>query len=243
VSAVLYNGLGRHAEALDCARRVVDGEALGYQTLAAPELAEAASRTGDRAALAEISAWVRARAAATPTEWALGISALVEALDADDADAEGFYRESIEHLGKTPLRVALARSHLLYGEWLRRRDRRGDARDRLEIAHDALNEMGICAFAERARRELSATTGRRARRYVDASSLQLTAQEQQIAKLAKQGLSNREIGGRLFLSPRTIEWHLRNIFGKVGVSSRRQLRDKSLDPFLPPDSNSELREH
>jgi DNA-binding CsgD family transcriptional regulator len=246
VSAVLYNGLGRHAEALDCARRVVDGEALGYRTLAAPELAEAASRTGDRAALAEISAWVRARAAATPTEWALGISALVEAFgaaDADDADAEAFYRASIEHLGRTPLRVALARSRLLYGEWLRRRDRRGDARDQLEIAHEALTEMGIGAFAERARRELSATTGRRARRYIDASSLQLTAQEQQIAHLVKQGLSNREIGGRLFLSPRTIEWHLRNIFGKVGVSSRRELRDQSLDPFLPPDSNSEPREH
>ena len=174
------------------------------ETLAAPELAEAASRAGDSAALAEISAWVRARAAATPTEWALGISALDEALDADDDDAEGFYRKSIEHLGTTPLRVALARSHLLYGEWLRRRDRRGDARDQLEIAHDAMSEMGIGAFAERARRELSAATGRRARRYVDASSLQLTAQEQQIAQLVKHGLSNREIGGRPGMSLREL---------------------------------------
>jgi len=105
-----------------------------------------------------------------------------------------------------------------------------------------MNEMGVGAFAERARRELSATTGRRVRRYVETSSLQLTAQEQEIARLVKQGLSNREIGGRLFLSPRTVEWHLRNVFGKVGVSSRRELRDKGLDPFLPPRSSSGPRE-
>ena len=106
-----------------------------------------------------------------------------------------------------------------------------------------MNEMGVGDFSERARRELAATTGRRVRRHIDAFSLQLTAQEQQIAHLVKQGLSNREIGGRLFLSPRTVEWHLRNIFGKVGVSSRRDLRDKDLDPFLPANSSSELREH
>ena len=167
VSAVLYNGLGRHAEALDCARRVVEWDALGYQTLAAAELAEAASREGDAVVLADISAWVRARAAATPTEWALGIAARVQALDARGAAADALYRESIEHLAKTPLRVELARSHLLYGEWLRREGSRGDARDQLAIAHDALNDMGIGAFAERARRELSATTGRRTRRYLD----------------------------------------------------------------------------
>jgi ATP/maltotriose-dependent transcriptional regulator MalT len=235
VSAVLHNGLGRHAEALDCARRVVEWDALGYQTLAAAELAEAASREGDTVLLADISAWVRARADATPTDWALGIAARVQALDACGAAADAFYRESIDHLAKTPLRVELARSHLLYGEWLRRGGSRGDARDQLAIAHDALNEMGIGAFAERARRELSATTGRRTRRYLDAPSARLTSQELHIAELVQQGLSNREIGGRLFLSPRTVEWHLRNIFGKVGVSSRRQLRDKSLAPHIPAD--------
>src|SRR6202035_3396957 len=127
------------------------------------------------------------------------------------------YRESIEHLAKTPLQVELARSHLLYGEWLRREGSRGKARDQLAIAHDAL----------------TATTGRRTRRSLDAPSAQLTGQESQIAELVQQGLSNREIGGRLFLSPRTVEWHLRNIFGKVSVSSRRQLRDRSLGPYLP----------
>jgi DNA-binding CsgD family transcriptional regulator len=236
VGAVLYNGLGRHAEALECARRVVEWDALGYQTLAAGELAEAASREGDTVLLVEISDWVRARAAATPTEWALGIAARVQALEADSVGAAGaLYRESIEHLGKPPLRVELARSRLLYGEWLRRRGQRGDARDQLAIAHDAFNDVSIGAFAQRARRELSATTGRRMRRYVDAPSAQLTSQELQIAHLVQQGLSNPEIGSRLFLSPRTIEWHLRNIFGKIGVSSRRQLRDKDLAPFLSAD--------
>lgn len=231
VAAVLYNGLGRHADALDCARRVLEWDALGYQTLAAAELAEAASRECNTVLLADITAWVRARAAATPTEWALGIAARVQALDAGATEtADAHYRQSIEHLGKTPLRVELARSHLLYGEWLRRRGQRGDARDQMTIALDALIDMGIGAFAKRARRELSATTGRRTSRSVDKPSTQLTSQELQIAQLVQQGLTNREVGGRLFLGARTVEWHLRNIFGKVGVSSRRQLRDASLAP-------------
>jgi DNA-binding CsgD family transcriptional regulator len=228
VGAVLYNGLGRPGEALDCARRVVEWDALGYSTLAAAELAEAASRVGDAELLADTSVWVTARAAATPTDWALGIATRIQALAADGARADALYRQSIEHLARTPLRVELARSHLLYGEWLRRAGSKGKAREHLTTAHDALKDMGIDAFAQRARRELSATTGRRMHRYVDAPSAQLTNQERQIAQLVQQGLSNPEIGSRLFLSPRTVEWHLRNVFGKVGVSSRRQLRDKDL---------------
>jgi DNA-binding CsgD family transcriptional regulator len=234
VGAVLNNGLGRHSEALVSARRVMDAGVFGYQTLAAPELAEAASREGDASLLAEISAWVEARAAATPTDWALGISARVKALaNHADAHADSLYRESIEHLGRTPVRVELARSQLLYGEWLRRRGRRSEARDQITLAYEALADMRIGAFAERALRELSATTKRRTRRRVDDPSTKLTSQELLIAELVQQGLSNPEIGGRLFLSPRTIEWHLRNVFDKVDVSSRRQLRDKQLDPYRP----------
>jgi DNA-binding CsgD family transcriptional regulator len=223
-AAVLHNGLGHHARALECARRVFERDVLGYQTLAAPELAEAASRCGDHDLLAEIREWITVRARATPTDWARGMDARVQALASAGSVAESRYRESIERLSRTSLRVELARSHLLYGEWLRREGRRGDAREQLRIAHDMLALMGLAAFAERARRELVAT-GEKIRKRAEPAARSLTAQEMQITRLVRQGLSNPEIGTRLFLSPRTVEWHLRNIFGKFGVSSRRQLRD------------------
>jgi ATP/maltotriose-dependent transcriptional regulator MalT len=236
LSAVLLNGLGHHEEALDHARRIVDWDALGYQTLAVMELAEAASRQRDDAALAELSAWMRARAAASPTPWALGTASLVAALEAsDDDDADRHYRDGLAHLSRSPVRTTLARTHLLYGEWLRRQGRRRDAGEHLGAAHDAFTEMSMAGFADRARRELSATTRRRVRRYVDAPSRRFTSQEWQIAQLTQRGLSNREIGGQLFLSPRTVEWHLRNVFAKVGVSTRRQLRDAVLEDFRPED--------
>jgi DNA-binding CsgD family transcriptional regulator len=223
-AAVLANGLGDHARAFESAGRVFQRDVLGYQTLAAPELAEAASRCGETDALVEIGAWLSARAGATPTDWALGMDARVRALASEGSVAEAGYLESIERLSKTSLRVELARAHLLYGEWLRREGRRGAAREPLRIAYDGLTSMGVAAFADRARRELLAT-GEKVRKRAEPSPGSLTAQERHIARLVRQGLSNPEIGTRLFLSPRTIEWHLRNIFGKVGVSSRRQLRD------------------
>jgi DNA-binding CsgD family transcriptional regulator len=226
-AAVLYNGLGRHERALECARGIFESDVLGYQTLALPELAEAASRTDNGALLEQALAWVSARAHATPTAWALGIEARVRALTSHGAVADGLHRESIAQLSETSLRVDLARGYLLHGEWLRREGRRGEARDQLRHAQHLLAEMGIAAFAERARRELLATGEKLRKRTVSAPG-SLTTQEAHIARLVQQGLSNPEIGTRLFLSARTVEWHLRNVFGKVGISSRRQLRDIDL---------------
>ncbi len=225
-SAVLHNGLGRHDAALEAGRDVVEHDLVGYQTLIVAELGEAASRTGDDAVLAAALKQTSDRARATPTEWALGIEARLRAL-AGDGDVDALYRESIERLGRTSLRVDVARSHLLYGEWLRREGHRVDAREHLRVAHDMLTTMGLEAFGSRARRELQAT-GETARKRTVETTDELTAQEFQIARLAWDGFSNPEIGTRLFLSPRTVEWHLRKIFSKLGISSRRQLRDTAL---------------
>lgn len=226
-SAVLHNGLGRHDVACDAARRVFERDVVGYHNLVIAELAEAASRTGDEALLASAIEWSAERARVVPSDWALGIDARLRALANRGATAEALYRQSIERLARTELRVDLARGQLLFGEWLRREGHRVEAREHLRTAHDLLSTMGLEAFAERARRELSAT-GETARKRTVETIDELTAQEVQIARLARDGFSNPEIGTRLFLSPRTVEWHLRKVFGKLGISSRRQLRDAAL---------------
>jgi DNA-binding CsgD family transcriptional regulator len=221
-AAVLYNGLGRHADALAHARQVVESDALGFQTLAAGELAEAAAREGDTDLLSYMSAWMDVRATATPTEWALGMCARIQALGADGGDADALYQESIAHFGKTQLRIELARSQLLYGEWLRRERRPLDARVQLRAALRLFQDSGVEAFANRARIEIEAT-GERTRAVAADSAAPLTPQESQVARLAAEGLTNREIAARLFISQSTVEYHLVKVFRKLEVRSRTQL--------------------
>ncbi|GAA1644043.1 LuxR family transcriptional regulator [Kribbella alba] len=223
-NAVLHNGLGRYEVARDAAMQVFEQDVLGYGVLVVGELAEAASRTGDTKLVETALAWLTERITATPTDWGRGIEARTRALLSADEDA---YQQSIEHLGKTSLRVEIARAHLLYGEWLRREGRRVDAREQLRTAHQQFEEMGLEAFAERARHELLAT-GETVRKRRPDTLNDLTAQEAQIAGLARDGLTNPEIGAQLFISPRTVEWHLRKTFSKLGITSRRQLR-RALD--------------
>ena len=231
-SSVLYNGLGHSAAAYDAARRAFEREPMGYGSHIVPELAEAAARSGDPRLVEAALKWLSERARATPTEWVLGIEARVRALLSDGEAAERCYRESIERLSRTRIRTQLARAHLLYGEWLRRENRRADAREPLRTAHEMLEAMGAEAFAERARRELLAT-GETVRKRVSETSDALTAQEAQVARLARDGLSNPEIGARLFISSRTVQYHLRKVFTKLGISSRSQLHQ-----VLPSDRDA-----
>jgi DNA-binding CsgD family transcriptional regulator len=233
-SSVLYNGLGRHDIARDAAWRAFERDELGYGPYVVPELAEAASRTGDAALVRTALEWLSERTRVAPTEWALGIQARVRALLSEGDAAEKLYRESIDRLDRTRVRVQLARAHLLYGEWLRRQRRRRDARAQLRTAHDLLDSMGIEAFAERARRELQAT-GETARKRTGQPGDALTAQETVIARLARDGLSNPEIGARLFISARTVQYHLHKVFTKLAIGSRGQL-DRALpqDPATKP---------
>jgi DNA-binding CsgD family transcriptional regulator len=231
-SSVLYNGLGRHDAARNPAWRAFERDELGHGPYVVPELAEAAYRTGDVELVMVALRWLSERTRAAPTEWALGIQARVRALLSEGEAAEQHYRESIARLGRTRLRVQLARAHLLYGEWLRRERRRLDARAQLHTAHAMLDGMGIEGFAERARRELRAT-GATARKRTVETREELTAQEAVIARLAREGLSNPEIGSRLFISARTVQSHLGKVFAKLAISSRGQL-----DQVLASDSAS-----
>jgi len=221
-SSVLYNGLGRHDAACSPAWRAFQRDELGYGPYVVPELAEAASRTGDVELVRAALQWLSERMRLAPTEWSLGIEARVRALLSQGEAAERCYRESIDRLGRTRVRVQLARAHLLYGEWLRREGRRVDARAQLRTAHDLFVAIGMEAFAERAGRELLAT-GEKVRKRTVETRGQLTPQEEQVARLAREGLSNPEIGARLYISPRTVEWHLHKVFAKLGVTSRQGL--------------------
>ena len=230
--SVLCNGLGRHDVARDAAWQAFERDQPGLGCHVVPELAEAASRTGDVALVKTALDWLGERTRTTPTEWSLGIEARIRALLAEGDAADSLYRESITRLGRTRLRPELARSHLLYGEWLRRERRRIDAREQLRAAHDIFASMGAAAFAERSRRELLAT-GETVRRRTVKTRDELTAQEALIARLARDGLSNPEIGARLFLSLQTVKYHLRKVFIKLDISSRSEL-----ERVLPSDQNT-----
>jgi DNA-binding CsgD family transcriptional regulator len=222
-SALLYNGLGRYEEALAAAQQASENpHELLFATWGLVELIEAAVRSKTPEAAADALQRLSDSTRASGTDWALGIEARSRALLSDSEAAEPLYREAIERLGRTRVRAELARTHLLYGEWLRREKRRLDAREQLRTAHQMFTAMGAEAFAQRAERELLAT-GETARKRTVESLDQLTAREAQIVRLARDGLSNSEIGARLFISPKTVEYHLHKVFTKLGVNSRRQL--------------------
>jgi len=187
------------------------------------ELIEAAARTGRPERAADALRRLSEATTIAGSDWALGIRARSRALLSDGEPAECLYREAISRLGRTRVRVELARAHLVFGEWLRRQNRRVDARDQLRSAYEMLTAMGIDGFAERACRELLAT-GEIVRKRTAGTASQLTGQETRIARLAGEGKTNPEIGTQLFLSPRTVEYHLHKIFRKLGISSRRELR-------------------
>ena len=222
-NAVLMNGLGRYQEALVAAVAATGGTPELFVTAwALGELVEAATRTGNTELATSALARLGEQAHASDADWALGIHAHSRALLSEGAAAERAYREAVERLGRTRLRPHLARAHLLYGEWLRRGTRRADARAQLRAAYDLFSTIGMEAFAERARHELVATGERVRARTADARD-ELTPQERHIAGLARDGLSNPEIGAQLFLSPRTVEWHLRKVFTKLRIRSRQEL--------------------
>jgi DNA-binding CsgD family transcriptional regulator len=227
-AVVLHLGLGQYAEASAAAERAA-GETLGPFTFQAlPDLVEAAARNGQAALAADALTRLQEVTRIEGSDWAGGLESRSRALLGEGADAEQAYDEALSRLGRTPLRPELARAQLLYGEWLRREGRRVDARHQLRAAYELFTDLGAEGFAERARHELLATGEKVRKRQVDTLE-QLTPQEEHIAVLAREGRTNAEIAGELFLSPRTVEWHLRKVFDKLGITSRRGLQDA-----LPP---------
>jgi DNA-binding CsgD family transcriptional regulator len=229
-TALLYNSLGQYDAALAAATRASRYDNLGFRGWALCELIEAAVRSGRPETAASALDELTERTRAAGTAWALGTQACAHALLSDDHAADTLYQEAIEHLGRCRITVQLARTRLLYGEWLRRRNRRQESRTQLRCAHEAFTRFGADNFAERARRELLAT-GEAVRKRTVGPGTELTSQEAQIAGLAADGHTNSEIAAQLFISSRTVEWHLGNVFAKLAVSSRRHLRSAlSSDP-------------
>jgi len=223
--AILCNGLGRYGDALEAAERAAYEMKIPNGTgWALPELIEAAVRSR-RPELALDAMERLPEHTIAGSDWAEGIEARSRALVTSGGDAEHWYVEAVQRLASTPFQTELARAHLLYGEWLRREGRRVDAREQLVRAHEMFAAMGAEGFADRARNELLATGAKVRKRHADAETLnELTPQEEHVARLARDGRSNVEIGAELFLSVRTVEWHLRKVFMKLGVSSRRDLK-------------------
>jgi DNA-binding CsgD family transcriptional regulator len=222
--ALLYLGLGRYQEAVPAAQLATASPGtIGTPPWAIAELIEAAVRTGKTDLAADAYERLAEMTDASGTDWALGIQARSHALLSEGAQADGRFREATARLERTGLRICLARAHLLYGEWLRRERRRTDAREQLRTAFDMLDSMGVAAFAERARRELQATGETAHKRVAGWPNDQLTAQETQIARLARDGLSNPEIAARLYISAHTVQYHLRKVFAKLGITARSQL--------------------
>ena len=230
-AALLHLGLGHYAEARVAAVRAATGDLGPFTGQALPDLVEAAARSGDRATAAGALARLTAYAAVTDSDWAAALLARSRALVDDGENAERNYVEALDRLAQTRLRFELARTRLLHGEWLRRERRRADARTQLKAAFDDFTEMGADGFAERTRHELLATGEKVRKRTVDTLNA-LTPQEEQIARMARAGRTNPEIGAELYISARTVEWHLRKVFEKLSITSRRELRDAL--PARPP---------
>ncbi len=224
IMALLFNGVGRYQDAYAAAERACADDVVANSAWALAELIEAGVRSGATDATAAALDRLSERTQASGTDWALGVLARSRALLSEGDAADALYREAIERLDRTRIRVELARARLLYGEWLRREHRRVDAREQLRAAHEMFTAMGAEGFAERSRGELLAT-GETVRKRTVETRDELTAQEAQIARLARDGRTNPEIGAQLYISPRTVEWHLRNVFTKLGIRNRRELHD------------------